>query len=608
MKNLSLHNARQLVLALAISSLFGCASVTMPAMPTTVPSAAISTVPLGQASESANYYLQQAQMNVGEQQLAYLLLAARAYLNSQQPLLAQQLLAQIHHQVPTTGTLAAEQRLLLAKLSLLQDNREQAREYIAWPSSWVLPNIQWQGAIALAIRIAELDGDPLARAVGHYELAQYLPTSQQQANWDALWLALTETPSSALPTFSADPQWGLWLELANLMRSEAANIEERRLQIAQWQQRHPAHPAARHLPTGLQQLLDAQPVKLHKVAIMLPLSGRFGQQAKAVQDGILANVMNQAEQPEVVFFDTDTLDVESAYQQARDQGMDFIIGPLLRENVDALLALYQGDIPLLTLNHSSAPMNHQNLFMFALTPEEEARQAALRMHQQGQINPLILAANNSISRRMAEQFQHQWQQLSDSAVEVHYFSNYQKIREELQHALQVDQSQARINRMKRIFGAKLEADFRSRRDVDSLYVIADSDQIRMVKPFVDVTLSVFSEPMAIYTSSRAHSKNASNERTQELEGIHISDMPWLLTDNALLQQAQKLWPKRDLAQHRLFAMGYDSWSLISQLAQMRAFDGQALEGISGQLHVDQQGLLQRTLSWGQYQPEGLMAE
>ncbi|QIZ78521.1 penicillin-binding protein activator [Ferrimonas lipolytica] len=606
MKSLSVQTGRHLLLTLAICGLVSCSSA-----PTTQPESSLPALVLGTAPETANVYLQQAETAEGERQLSYLLLAARAYLNQNQPLQAQQLLAGLEDRLPNTGTLAAEHRLLQAKLALRQADRQTAKALLDWPRSWILPAAQWRDALVTEINLHQQTGDKLNEAFTHYRLAQYLPQDLQQSNWNALWQALSSVELEQLQAQqggSSDFVWNGWLELAIVAQRYSMDPPTMLQQLAFWQQQNATHPAARQLPSALERIINVQPYRPGKISILLPLTGRISQQAQALQDGILTNALAKTDPRTIEFIDTNKIDAATAYVQAVEQGSEFIIGPLLKQNVEQVLAIYEGEVPLLALNQGEQENSNADLYFFSLDPEDEAKQAAIQMQQRGLQQPLVLASGNAIGKRMAESFTEQWLELTEEEAEIHFFASNTQMRQSVKQALHVDQSEARIKAMKRLFGAKMEADFRSRRDIDSIYVVATPSEVRLLKPFIDVSQAVFADPLTLYTSSRAHADLKSDQQSAELQGLHLSDMPWLLGDNEQLQQATTLWPERSLAQQRLFAMGYDSWDLIDRLAQMRAFTGYRMPGLSGQLTVAPNGNLQRALDWAQYGRAGLVEQ
>jgi len=140
----------------------------------------------------------------------------------------------------------------------------------------------------------------------------------------------------------------------------------------------------------------------------------------------------------VNFYDTAN-DAVAAYQQAVNAGAEFIIGPLLPNEIDQLLALNTGTaatttpatgtpatpvaasapIPQLFLNQTDKFVADANKFYFALSPAQEAADAATRMYQDGVTMPLLLASNDAIGKRMAESFIQAWKKKSDTPIEVY---------------------------------------------------------------------------------------------------------------------------------------------------------------------------------------------
>ncbi len=595
------------LLGMLFLTLGGCASA--PEAPTQTPATGIT---LGLATQSADDYLALAENSEGEQQLSYLLLAARDHLQQGQLSAAAHLLDTLKARLPSQGALQAEYRLLRARLALESGSRESVMSWLDWPQSWALSPAQWRDRYAITIRQAQQSGDPIGQAFGHFQLGAYLTPDLLAQNGDRIWGLLSGVPEEPLKAAMDDaqaPEWRAWLELAWLAQHYGVRPTSMLSELARWQSAHPRHPAARKLPDDLERALNVQPYRPKTVAVLLPLSGQFASQAKAIQQGLLANLLSQPESARTLrFYDTGTTPVVDAYQQALDEGAEFVIGPLLRDNLDALLAAYQQEVPLLALNQAPEGHHDEQLFFFSLDPETEARQAADRMWHDGITHPLILASGNSTGQRMSAQFQARWAEHSDEPVEVHYFKNNDQIRRTVQSALQVDASEARITQIRRLFGSNTQADFRSRRDIDGLYLIANGAEVRLLKPFVDANIAVFADPLALYGSSRAHGELGNPQIASELEGLRLSDMPWLLSDNAQRQQAVALWPDRSLALQRLYAMGYDSWSLIDRLAQMRVFTGYQMRGLSGQFTVDPEGQLLRQLSWGKYRRGALQGE
>ena len=85
-----------------------------------------------------------------------------------------------------------------------------------------------------------------------------------------------------------------------------------------------------------------------QIAVLLPLSGRTGESAAAIRDGIMAAYyQDELESPELRFYDTggNAQLIWSVYQQAVADGAEFVIGPLLKDSIQQLEQSGQLPVP-----------------------------------------------------------------------------------------------------------------------------------------------------------------------------------------------------------------------------------------------------------------------
>ena len=145
------------------------------------------------------------------------------------------------------------------------------------------------------------------------------------------------------------------------------------------------------------------------------------------------------------------------------------------------------------------------------------------------------------------------------------------------------------------------------RSIDAVYVVANSLETRMIKPYVDISVNPMGS-LPIYSSSRGYD-GGTTEVASELNGMHISDMPLLLGGfETQREQIALLWPQTQGDLLRLFALGYDAVSLAGNLPQMRKVNAMQQPGMSGQLSVDPQGNIVRMLDWATYQNGKLVSD
>ena len=462
-----------------------------------------------------------------------------------------------------------------------------------------------------------------------------------------------------------------WYALASLYQRYQLRTNQLLRSLETWQSNYPTHPVLKNMPTPLRNISETSPYRPSKIAVLLPLSGRFQQQAQALQYGIsdafytqvtlhkklkleeealknniarlsennLAGLVdvNASEVksdfdfpvPSLLFFDTNELSMVEIAKQLQDQNINFVIGPLLKPNLEQFLPLVE-NIPVLMLNalpsdkqldsSGEARIQGSSLhYSFALSPEGEAEQAAELISQNKHKKPLILAPRSNFGQRVAEAFEARWKKLnverqeqSDSALEsdsaeTHYFTSKPDLARFIDTTLQTNKSKERINQVKTIVGKPIETEVRSRRDVDAIYLVSDRSELILLKPFISVSISPFAKRIPLYASSRSHDVDLTNQQNKELSNLTFSDIAFLMDDKSQNnRKVQAIWPKQRFNTLRLFSLGYDSYNLIEQLKQLQVIDGYYFEGLTGELTLDKSNTINTKLQWAKYRKGSLV--
>jgi outer membrane PBP1 activator LpoA protein len=447
------------------------------------------------------------------------------------------------------------------------------------------------------------------------------------------------------------PQWQLkqlinnkpplikgWARLLNYSHQFGANPEQFSRYLSLWQQQNPEHPginiieqlkatnSAIHSPERIVENniedISENRNKINNIAILLPLSGSQQKAGLAAQQGILAayesdnqnnaeNHLNSHEKSNIYFIDTNQLDWENLAAQFSELNINQVIGPLLKPNVELFLASSMQNlalqVPTLLLN---LPFEHQlSEIQVALSmrPEDEAVQAAATLSQQDYHNPMILSHNDRVSKRIAHAFRLQWQASTGKSVEIVYFTQGKQMQASLKENLDINASQDRIKQLSSSLKNNIKSETRNRRDIDMIYLIGSAAQTRLIKPYIDVNISPFAKVIPVYASSRSHSNfndkyNASS--TNDLHGLTFTQIPWLLAskeqNKSLSELSDSLWPKRSDSLSRIFAMGFDSYQLLNKLPLMKKAPYIRHFGQTGELTLNDENILTRSLIWGQY--------
>tara|TARA_B100000508_G_scaffold28518_1_gene21410 strand:+ start:1054 stop:2904 length:1851 start_codon:yes stop_codon:yes gene_type:complete len=420
----------------------------------------------------------------------------------------------------------------------------------------------------------------------------------------ALWDNLTKLSSYALERFNRGSviQQG-WTNLALYHQVYANSGVELDQAINNWRRRYPGHPAVAILPEQDEALADLAPVNIERLAVLLPQSGANERLGDALKAGILAGLDKQTIS-DTVFID-ENLATQVLSEQLSQFNPDFVIGPLLKANIDKLAqAKTLIDTPTLHLNTFDGERLSLQHYFFALNPEHEVQQALEHFLAKGYQKPMLLAPNNANGQRLVDYFNIQWQRYSETKPQIGFYNDNKDMPNTITSLLEVDKSKQRIKTVKSLFKQEVESETRSRSDIDAIYILGDAIETRLIKPYLDVNVSTFAQRIPLYASSKSHSKQIDRTDKGDLEGLYFTELPWMLNTTVkqhnLRNQYNTLWPENADISQRLFAMAYDAVSVLSDIRQLSVMPGNKFTGLSGKLSVNTSGHIERTLDWAQY--------
>jgi len=443
-------------------------------------------------------------------------------------------------------------------------------------------------------------GDDLASVAEHSQLAALLQDEDERlAVHDRIWHSLSQMPEPALRTAvraGGDPTVNGWLQLALATRSGQGDIARQLNRIETWRQGNPGHPAARLLPTSLQQAAAARGELPGSVALLLPLRGDLAAAAEPLRDGILAayyDAMAGGGKPPVIrIHDTADSDINALYDRAVADGAELVIGPLAKDRLQALMARTDLPVPVLGLNYvDDTPNPHANLYQYGLAVGDEARQLADRAWIEGRRSALVIRPDAGWGTTAFESFRGHWESKGGLLLTTAPYRNGQiDYTGFLQSALLLADSQARANRLMGALGKKVSYIPRRRKDVDMVLLLAYPDHGRQFKPTLDF---LFASDLPVYATSHIYAGSPNPSQDQDLDGIQFTAMPWTIPGLA----DHDLTPGEPLAPafRNLFAMGVDAYRLHQWLGLLRALPDNSLQGQSGSLAMGSGNRVVRTL-------------
>ncbi|MDE1240764.1 penicillin-binding protein activator [Vibrio aestuarianus] len=555
--------------------------------------------------QSAQSYLMQADSSQGSLQNDLLIMALKATINENNNEQAQLLIKRISKQ-SLSESQQAEWQLARAQLFINDEQLEQALSQLNFQAWWKLTPETWAQYHQTRADIFTALGRPFDSSRELVALADYVDNAQQEAIADQIWLNLNHYNTNTITTLTTDMSENIldgWLQLAVYMKTLNGNIPQLKNTLEQWLAENSTHPAAIYTPKAIQDILSLEIIKPTNTALLLPLSGKFAKQAQLIRDGFIMAMMNDKDRDTnatLTVIDTHAEDAADIDAQLIEKNIDFVVGPLIKANIENLHKLQQArlaSIPTLALNIPDQVEEGVNTCYLALSPEQEVEQAAKYLFSQGYQYPLILAPQGNYGQRVVEAFNSEWRKYSKNKVAVNLFGDKRQLQRNINTVFGLQDSQQNIAQMDALMGIDLESQPRSRRDIDSVYIVANSAELTLIKPFIEVAINPDATPPKLFSNSRS---NSGNKQYEDLSGVTYSDIPLLIHPNPQLDsQMNQLWPKNSNTERRLQALGMDAYQLMVELPQMKVVEGYSIQGKTGTLSINDQCIVQREISWAE---------
>jgi outer membrane PBP1 activator LpoA protein len=563
----------------------------------------------GEFEAAAQEYLRAAQQSGAADGANYRMLASHAYLDAGLVDQARNALVGVP-EIRNNMQIRQSRILLEGRLALATGAKSDARALLSRISPEQLPRQNLGRYYTVVIETADLDDNRLQEAIARVNLEPFLKDAlsvrdNRMQLWDALNAATLSTLNRGLS--SADPVLAGWIELAMLAQTQMHRSSVFALGIASWETRHPSHPAQVEIVPWLLQMSKDLSINVRKVALLLPLTGRFSGAGTAIRDGFLTawyQDVSNPQKPTVRIYDVQANAIGNVYHAAVNEGADIVVGPLEKASVEALASLDSIPVTTIALNQIEAEINasrHPRLYQFGLPPEDEARQLAERAWFDGHVRAVALVPKGDWGERVFRAFSEQWGMLGGEILERQtYAPESEDFATPVEAILNVDRSAWRAQELRRILQHDIKSEPRRRQDADFVFMAAYPMQARQLRPQLDFHRAT---EVPVYTTSDAFTGVVDREHYNDLNGVRFGDMPWLLgapdNEHETLRIITSNWAAEFNAFGRLFALGLDAYRLIPELGRLRVQRFARLEGATGTLRIDEFGRVHRQLLWAQ---------
>ncbi|HBS6070555.1 TPA: penicillin-binding protein activator [Klebsiella aerogenes] len=311
---------------------------------------------------------------------------------------------------------------------------------------------------------------------------------------------------------------------------------------------------------------------------------------------------------ELKIYDTTSQPMSQLLAQVQQDGATIVVGPLLKENVEEVMKS-NTSLNVLALNQPGKVENRPNLCYFALSPEDEARDAARHIHDQGKQTPLLLVPRGALGDRVVSAFADEWLKLGGGTVLQQRLGSTAELKSGVNGggiSLTGSPVSTLPSSVDSSLGSPGDVPVSSGGSIDAAYIVATPEQIGYIKPLIAMRNGSQSN-VTLYASSRSAQGTSGPDFRLEMEGLQYSEIPMLAGSNPALMQQALSAVRNDYSLARLYAMGADAWSLANHFAQMRQNPGYELNGNTGDLTATPDCVINRKLSWLKYQQGQIVA-
>jgi hypothetical protein len=285
---------------------------------------------------------------------------------------------------------------------------------------------------------------------------------------------------------------------------------------------------------------------------MLPLrSTTYGRAAEAVKEGFSAAAAASAVRFDVIAHGDG--DVRSALDAATASGARVVVGPLVRDDVKAIVGVGR-DAPWIIALNQLDDGNPQpvRVYTLALAIDGEARQLARRARGNGAQSVVIIASESALQKRFADAFVGEWILAGGGAPVTLYF----------------DRAPELLRVLRREF---------ARAAPDAVLLAVDAQDAALAKPYLG--------NVPAYASSQVYDRQQPGDLL-ELDNVLFLEIPWLADPGAA---AFSRVPRREYpsaAFDRLYALGVDAFRVAQAFANGSPPEKLEFDGATGHLTLD----------------------
>lgn len=433
-----------------------------------------------------------------------------------------------------------------------------------------------------------------------------LSEEEREQNQQHIWAILLRMNPDVIKAMTVKPAPDTlsgWLEIAYLaktLQNKPATLQQK---LNEWQVAYGNHPASGWVLNSLMEQQILVTSRPNHIAVILPLSGAYQPFGQAIRDGILSAYYSSEEHTRITIriYDETEGEIMKIYNNALDEGAQFVIGPVLKNSVETLAKKRSLPVPTLALNRvAEIKKPADNFYQFGLSPEDEGQQLAERIYNDGYKRVAIFYPQTSHGERIFSAFQQQWNAMGVKISAAHQYNpNEKRFGPAITEFYTVNYSKQRNQKIRALLGSDIKTEERTRQDIDSILVIGNPNALTLLIPHIN-SHRIYGTK--VYSNSSIFDfKNPG--QNNEFNGVVFCNMPWILDSQNSEKQYRSI--RTALAatgskEYDLHALGIDSYLIINSIVTLTHQPYSRYNGVTGTIYIDRNRWLHRELAWSYY--------
>jgi|UPI0003A9E407 ABC-type branched-subunit amino acid transport system substrate-binding protein len=323
------------------------------------------------------------------------------------------------------------------------------------------------------------------------------------------------------------------------------------------------------------------------IGVILPLHGRYGRYGQTLLDGIRLAISDPVWGHLVKLTVIDAAGgptvAARAYQQLIQQRANWVIGPLLKENVEALIPLLRNDVPVISLSkHVALAERHPALFIHSIARGIQARFMARQAIKAGMHRIAIITGKSRSEQAEANAFGRAFSEAGGEIAgtltldknNVNYINRLKTFR-----AVTDNEEQLRdLDLDLQLFAPLRRLDIRIPPGVDALYLATPGS---MVAKLAGQLAYVDLRHIAMLGSNRWMDGHLLDDSGRYLTAARFCQPAAPINASKLVTQYRETWGEGSPG--ALFALGYDTANLPLLLGSRLGLEGKlAIQGLHDQ--------------------------